>query len=55
MKNAVLNLKDKSGAPVVPDYLLVDAENVPINIPPQLGLIKGDEKKSWNCLCFYYS
>ena len=43
MKNAVLNLKDKSGAPVVPDYLLVDAENVPINIP-QLGLIKGDEK-----------
>lgn len=43
MKKAVLDLKDKNGEAVVPDYLLVDAEEIPISIP-QLNLIKGDEK-----------
>lgn len=43
MKNAVLDLKDKSGKTVLPDYLLIDAEEVYIDIP-QYGIIKGDEK-----------
>ena len=43
MKKAVENLKDKDGNKVVPDYLLVDAETVYIDIP-QEGIIKGDDK-----------
>lgn len=43
MKEAVLNLKDKDGNIITPDYLLIDAEKVPIDIP-QVSLIKGDEK-----------
>lgn len=43
MKKSVLNLKDKNGHSILPDFLLVDAENIPIDIP-QLSLIKGDEK-----------
>lgn len=43
MKEAVLNLKDKNGDIVIPDYLLIDAEKVPIDIP-QMNLIKGDER-----------
>lgn len=43
MKLAVENIVDKSGNPIVPDYLLVDAETVYINIP-QAGIIKGDDK-----------
>lgn len=43
MKEAVLNLKDKSGHDIKPSYLLIDAENIPIDIP-QKSIIKGDEK-----------
>lgn len=43
MKKAVLNLKDKEGNTVLPDYLLIDAEEVYIDIP-QCGIIKGDDK-----------
>lgn len=43
MKLAVLNLKDKNGHKVTPDYLLIDAEKVPLDIP-QSNIIKGDEK-----------
>ncbi len=42
MKKAVENLVDKNGKKIVPDYLLIDAENVPIDIP-QTSIIKGDE------------
>lgn len=43
MQKAVLNLKNKDGQRVIPDYLLVDAENIPIDIP-QLSLVKGDQR-----------
>ena len=43
MKLAVENIVDKSGNRIIPDYLLVDAETVYINIP-QAGIIKGDDK-----------
>ena len=52
MKKAVLNLKNKNGK-MIPDYLLIDAEDIPVDIP-QISIIKG-MKKSWNCLCFYSS
>lgn len=43
MKYAILNLKDKAGNKVLPDYILVDAESIPIDIP-QMNLVKGDMK-----------
>lgn len=43
MKLAVNNLKDKDGNKVIPDFLLIDAEKVDINLP-QEAIIKGDEK-----------
>lgn len=43
MKLAVENIKDKSGKEIIPDYLLIDAETVYMNIP-QIGIIKGDDK-----------
>lgn len=43
MKMAVENLKDKNGNSVIPDYLLIDAEKVPVNLP-QTSIIKGDDK-----------
>lgn len=43
MKLAVENIVDKSGKAIRPDYLLVDAETVYIDIP-QAGIIKGDDK-----------
>lgn len=43
MKYAIENLVDKTGNKVTPDYLLVDAENVYMDIP-QEAIIKGDEK-----------
>ncbi len=43
MKEAVLNLKDRNGNIITPDYLLIDAERVPIDIP-QMNIIKGDER-----------
>lgn len=43
MKHAVLDLTDQMDDIVIPDYLLVDAEKISIEIP-QMNLIKGDEK-----------
>lgn len=43
MKKAVLNLKDKNGNTVIPDYILIDAEEVYLDVP-QTSIIKGDEK-----------
>lgn len=43
MKFAVENLKSKTGQILVPDYILIDAEEININIP-QEGIIKGDDK-----------
>lgn len=43
MKLAVENIKDKDGKQIKPDYLLIDAETVYIDIP-QVGIIKGDDK-----------
>lgn len=43
MKDAVLNIKDREGNKIAPDYLLIDAEN--INLPiPQKSIVKGDAK-----------
>ncbi|WP_333871742.1 ribonuclease HII, partial [Desulforamulus putei] len=42
MKKAVLNLQNKQGAPVRPDYLLIDGrETIDLDIP-QEGIIHGD-------------
>lgn len=43
MKKAVLDLKDKDGNKIIPDYLLIDAEKISLDIP-QMNLIKGDDK-----------
>lgn len=43
MKLAVENIVDKSGKNIRPDYLLIDAETVYMDIP-QIGIIKGDDK-----------
>lgn len=43
MIQAVANLRDKNGNQVIPDYLLIDAEKLDMNIP-QLNIIKGDAK-----------
>lgn len=43
MKKAVLNLKDRNGNKVIPDFLLIDAEEVYLDIP-QKSIIKGDAK-----------
>lgn len=43
MKMAVENLKDKSGNKIIPDYILIDAENIDMDIP-QEAIIKGDDK-----------
>lgn len=43
MKFAVENIVDKFGNTIIPDYLLIDAETVYMNIP-QAGIIKGDDK-----------
>lgn len=42
MKNAILNLKDRNGDRVTPDYTLIDAEKIDLHIP-QRSIIKGDE------------
>ena len=42
MKFAVENIKDRDFKKISPDYLLVDAEKVNLDIP-QTGIIKGDE------------
>lgn len=43
MKLAIENIKDKTGKRIIPDYLLIDAETVYVNIP-QIGIVKGDDK-----------
>lgn len=43
MKIAVNNLQDKAGKKVVPDFLLIDAEKINLDIE-QESIIKGDEK-----------
>ncbi|WP_330577697.1 ribonuclease HII [Alkaliphilus serpentinus] len=42
MKRAVLSLKDQSGSIIKPDYLLIDAESIHMDIP-QSSIIKGDD------------
>ena len=49
MKYAVENLRDKEGNTVEPDFLLIDAEKVNLNIP-QESIIKGDDK-SYGIAC----
>ncbi|SES67053.1 RNase HII [Natronincola peptidivorans] len=41
MKKAILNLKDKKGNDVKPDYILIDAEEIEVDFP-QKSIIKGD-------------
>jgi ribonuclease HII len=41
MIQAIANLRDKDGNQIIPDYLLIDAEKLDIEIP-QLNIIKGD-------------
>jgi len=43
MKRAVINIKDRQGNKIIPDFLLIDAEDVDLNIP-QNSVIKGDDK-----------
>nr|WP_312576350.1 ribonuclease HII [Sedimentibacter sp.] len=43
MKLAIENLRDKNGNKIIPDYLMIDAEKLDLEIP-QLNIIKGDEK-----------
>lgn len=43
MKKAIDNLKDKDGKFVIPDFLLIDAEKIDIDLP-QKNVIKGDSK-----------
>lgn len=43
MRLAVENIRDKNGNKVEPDFLLIDAEEIDLNIP-QMGIVKGDDK-----------
>lgn len=43
MKKAIENLADNEGNKIFPDYLLIDAEKLDLNIP-QSNIIKGDLK-----------
>lgn len=43
MKKAVLNLKDRDGNSISPDFILIDAEEIYLDIP-QKGIIKGDAR-----------
>ncbi|HAE41748.1 MAG TPA: ribonuclease HII [Clostridiales bacterium] len=43
MIRAVENLSDKDGMRIKPDFLLIDAEKLPMDIQ-QMGIIKGDSK-----------
>jgi len=42
MEKALASLKDEDGNHVIPDYILIDAEKLPVDIP-QNNIIKGDE------------
>ncbi len=41
MLQGIANLRDKDGNQIVPDYLLIDAEKLDVDIP-QMNIIKGD-------------
>jgi len=43
MKEAIMNLKDGDGNKINPDFVLIDAEKLDIDLP-QLSIIKGDDK-----------
>lgn len=43
MEKAVENIKDHNGCKIVPDFLLIDAEQINSTIP-QASVVKGDEK-----------
>ncbi|MEY8303212.1 ribonuclease HII [Anaerosalibacter bizertensis] len=43
MKKAVLNLKDRDGNSISPDFILIDAEEIYLDVP-QKGIIKGDAR-----------
>lgn len=43
MKKAVLNIRNKDGKNITPDYLLIDAEEIDLPIP-QKSIVKGDSK-----------
>lgn len=43
MKEALINLKDRDGNKVQPDFVLIDAEKLDISLP-QLSITKGDDK-----------
>ncbi|MBV1758323.1 MAG: ribonuclease HII [Dethiosulfatibacter sp.] len=43
MIRAIENLNNKDGMKAKPDFVLIDAEKIPIDIP-QMGVIKGDSK-----------
>lgn len=49
MKKAVDNLESKMGEKIIPDILLIDAENIDSQIE-QMNIIKGDQK-SYNISC----
>ena len=42
MKKAIMGLKDKDGNSILPDYILIDAEEVDVDIP-QRAIVKGDD------------
>lgn len=42
MKKAVMSLKDRDENNIIPDYILVDAEEIELSIP-QMAVIKGDD------------
>lgn len=42
MKKAIMSIKDKNGNIIIPDYILIDAEEVDLSIP-QRAIIKGDD------------
>lgn len=42
MMKAVKNLKNKAGETVIPEYLLIDAERINLDLPQQ-AIIKGDD------------
>ncbi len=50
MKLAVENIKDRDGNRIIPDYLLIDAEKVALDIP-QMGIVKGGDDKSHGIAC----
>lgn len=42
MKKAILNLRDKEDKLIRPDYILIDAEEIDLDIPQQ-SIVKGDD------------